>query len=347
VRRYLAQIGVSLLLAVGSGAGIALADAALVVGPVATPKPEQSSLPELENQYQQYQAPAVVGGTGTRTGTGRNAQVKGDKLKNPRGVNPAVGGRAAPSDVKTGQPGVKTDGNGLDNSKGTDNKTTPSGNVNTGNAPGTPGKPAGTGPQGGAPGSQGKFNQPDRTTNTNNTNVDEKTTQPGTVTPSLVNPAVQPASPESKPTPVAEPVKGRMIPADDVIVTTIIPLAVAAQTSKPVIPLEPASQEPTAPTGPLTGLLFGLRNVMYGVFAPLPTTFNAVEQLISSTPPVLFILLSAFVLIATSVVMPVHWYTRRLKQSGYLGAPRSDVPALQLSFATPLKWALSACALPT
>lgn len=112
------------------------------------------------------------------------------------------------------------------------------------------------------------------------------------------------------------------------------------------VPMTPVSQKPNAPTEPLGGLLQGIRTLMSDVFAPTAVGLSHSAQLLYSILPTTTLLVAGLTLIVLSLGRSVHWYAARLRASGFLGAPRSHVIALQL-FATPLKWVVSAGVRPT
>jgi hypothetical protein len=118
-------------------------------------------------------------------------------------------------------------------------------------------------------------------------------------------------------------------------------LAQAAQVAPVMLaalPLALSIPQPIAPpTQPLGGLLQRWTQLLATGFMPAMAAAPAVDSGLAAT---------ALLLVALGLLLTVAWrrldylasdFAERLRQSGFVGAPRSDAMA-RLSFATPLQW---------
>ncbi len=166
-----------------------------------------------------------------------------------------------------------------------------------------------------------------------------------------VTDAPGPAAPAmATPVPVSV-VKPTLVPAAKPVVRRLSKamaqplLAVAMATTPPVaVAAEPARPKPTpVPTQPFSGFLQQFRTLLADTFLPASAVlwipaddFGQATALALAVPALLLTVVFQQVLL-----IPLVSYAERLRRSGYLGAPRSDIAAFML-FATPQKWVLSA-----
>lgn len=102
--------------------------------------------------------------------------------------------------------------------------------------------------------------------------------------------------------------------------------AVQEQLNNPTASAPPAPLSPN-PYEPIEGLLWQLTNMIAGTFVPATGLAASYHLLLSASAWWMLLPLVLLSILALGL-SPVNIYTARLRAGGFLGAPRSDTPAL-------------------